>query len=125
MRRVTPKDPKVYYLPNEVNMSKSVHKEVVNKLEEVLEIVKELPQGYQYKVRELCACVETVVSMYDDVQRGVIPEVLVKMRNGEPMDEIPEEHHKEQEVESAPVAPAGIEISKPIKQKLVLGSTSL
>lgn len=106
-------------------MTQSVHKEVINKLEEVLEIVKPLPQGYQYKVRELCACIETIVSMYDDVQRGVIPEVLVKMRNGEPLDEIPEEHHKEQEVESAPVAPAGIEISKPIKQKLVLGSTSL
>lgn len=106
-------------------MSKSVHKEVVNKLEELLEIVKELPQGYQYKVRELSACIETIVSMYDDVQRGIIPEVLIKMRNGEPMDEIPEESHKEQEVESAPVAPAGIEISKPIKQKLVLGSTSL
>lgn len=106
-------------------MTKSVHKEVVNKLEELLEIVKELPQGYQYKVRELSACIETVVSMYDDVQKGNIPEVLIKMRNGEPMDEIPEESHKEQEVESAPVAPAGIEISKPVKQKLVLGSTSL
>lgn len=106
-------------------MTKSVHKEVVNKLEELLEIVKELPQGYQYKVRELSACIETVVSMYDDVQKGNIPEVLIKMRNGEPMDEIPEENHKEQEVESAPVAPAGIEISKPVKQKLVLGNTSL
>lgn len=125
MRRVTPKDPKVYYLPKEVNMTKSVHKEVVNKLEEVLQIVKELPQGYQYKVRELCACIETVVSMYDDVQRGIIPEVLIKMRNGEPMDEIPEEHYTEQEVESTPVATAEIDISKPIKQKLVLGSTSL
>ena len=103
----------------------SVHKEVVNKLEELLEIVKVLPQGYQYKVRELSACIETVVSMYDDVQRGIIPEVLIKMRNGEPMDEIPEEHHKEQDVESVPVAPAEIDISKPIKQKLVIGNTSL
>jgi len=104
----------------------SVHKEVVNKLEELLEIVKVLPQGYQYKVRELSACIETVVSMYDDVQRGIIPEVLIKMRNGEPMDEIPEEHHKEQDVESVPVLESETDISKPVKTKLVLGkNTSL
>lgn len=58
----------------------SVHKELLEKLEEVLELVKPLPQGYQYKVRELCSCIETVVSMYDDVQKGIIPEVLIKMR---------------------------------------------
>lgn len=58
----------------------SVHKELIQKLEEVLDVVKELPQGYQYKVCELCSCIETVVSMYDDVQKGIIPEVLVKMR---------------------------------------------
>lgn len=106
-------------------MTQSVHKEVVNKLEEVLKIVEVLPQGYQYKVRELCACVETVVSMYDDVQRGIIPEVLIKMRNGEPMDEIPAEHHKEQVVENTPEAKSDIVASKQIKTKLVLGSTSL
>ncbi len=69
----------------------SVHKELLQKLEEVLEVVKPLPQGYQYKVRELCACIETVVSMYDDVQKGIIPEVLIKMRNGTLLDEVPEE----------------------------------
>lgn len=106
-------------------MSKSVHKEVVNKLEELLEIVKELPQGYQYKVRELSACIETIVSMYDDVQRGIIPEVLIKMRNGEPLDEIPEEHHKEQVEESTPEVPTGLTGSKPVKTKLVLSNTSL
>jgi hypothetical protein len=69
----------------------SVHKELLEKLEEVLELVKPLPQGYQYKVRELCSCIETVVSMYDDVQKGIIPEVLIKMReeNTEVIEPVP------------------------------------
>jgi hypothetical protein len=29
--------------------------------------------------------------MYDDVQKGIIPEVLIKMRNGTLLDEVPEE----------------------------------
>lgn len=56
----------------------TVLKEVQDKLEEVLKLVESLPQGYQYKVRELCSCVETVVSIYDDVQRGIIPEIFLK-----------------------------------------------
>lgn len=63
----------------------TVHKDVIKKLEEVLEIVKPLPQGYQYKVRELCACIETVVGMHDDIQRGIIPEIF------QSKEEIPEE----------------------------------
>lgn len=103
----------------------SVHQEVVNKLEELLVLIKDLPQGYQYKVRELSSCIETVVSMYDDVQRGVIPEVLVKMRNGEPMDEIPAESQTEQIEENTSEVPIGLVGSKPTKTKLVLSRTSL
>lgn len=84
-------------------MSQSVHKELLQKLEEVLEVVKPLPQGYQYKVRELCACIETVVSMYDDVQKGIIPEVLIKIREGTlGYCEVPEESNKIN-IENVPV----------------------
>ncbi len=41
-----------------------------------MEIINELPQGYQYKVREMLSCAETVVSMYDDIQHGIIPDIL-------------------------------------------------
>lgn len=62
-------------------MTESVLKDVQGKLKELQEIVAVLPQGYQYKVRELSACIETVVEMYDDIQRGVIPEILKDIRN--------------------------------------------
>lgn len=77
----------------------SVYDEVLQKLEELLEVVKPLPQGYQYKVRELSACIETVVSMYDDIQKGIIPEIFQKIDSTEiteeVFEEIPEEHIKE------------------------------
>lgn len=77
----------------------SVYDEVLQKLEELLEVVKPLPQGYQYKVRELSACIETVVSMYDDIQKGIIPEIFQKTDSTEiteeVFEEIPEEHIKE------------------------------
>lgn len=85
----------------------SVHDELLKKLEEVLEVVKPLPQGYQYKVRELCACIETVVSMYDDVQKGIIPEVLIKMREEQEMPELIEDN------------------VEPSKTKLTLGDINL
>lgn len=97
----------------------SVHKELVKKLEEVLEVVKPLPQGYQYKVRELCACIETVVSMYDDVQKGIIPEVLIKMREGTLEDEVPQEEQKV--VDTAPEESPAIES----KKKLQIGDIKL
>lgn len=56
----------------------SIHQTIVDKLQEVLDEVQELPAGYQYKIRELCSCIETVVSMYEDVQKGIIPEVFKK-----------------------------------------------
>ncbi|WPK19987.1 hypothetical protein [Salmonella phage SD-1_S14] len=43
---------------------------------DIMEIINELPQGYQYKVREMLSCAETVVSMYDDIQHGIIPDIL-------------------------------------------------
>ena len=74
----------------------SVYDEVLQKLEELLEVVKPLPKGYQYKVRELSACIETVVSMYDDIQKGIIPEIFQKTDSTEEVfEEIPEEHIKE------------------------------
>lgn len=69
----------------------STHSDVITKLEEVLELVKTLPQGYQYKVRELCACIETVVGMYDDIKKGIIPEIF----HVPAAEEIPEERQKE------------------------------
>ena len=56
----------------------SVLQDVQDKLQEVLDTVSTLPQGYQYKVRELCSCIETVVSMHDDIKRGIIPEIFLK-----------------------------------------------
>lgn len=56
----------------------SVLQNVQDKLQEVLDTVSTLPQGYQYKVRELCSCIETVVSMHDDIKRGIIPEIFMK-----------------------------------------------
>lgn len=54
----------------------SVLNDVNDKLKEVMDLVHVLPAGYQYKVRELCSCIETVVSMHDDIQRGIIPEIF-------------------------------------------------
>lgn len=68
-------------------MTESVLKDVQLKLKELQDIVTVLPQGYQYKVRELSACIETVVEMYDDIQRGVIPDILKEMRNADSTDE--------------------------------------
>lgn len=68
----------------------SVLQDVQDKLEEVLDIVSTLPQGYQYKVRELCSCIETVVSMHDDIKRGIIPEIFLKQEVDapEPKEEV-------------------------------------
>lgn len=60
--------------------SATILKEVQERLQGVLDCIKDLPQGYQYKVREMLSCAETVVSMYHDVQSGVIPEILKEMR---------------------------------------------
>lgn len=56
--------------------SKQILIDVQAKLLDVMKIIDELPQGYKYKVREMLSCAETVVSMYDDVQNGVIPDIL-------------------------------------------------
>lgn len=56
----------------------SVLQDVQDKLEDVLKVVSTLPQGYQYKVRELCSCIETVVSLHDDIKRGIIPEIFLQ-----------------------------------------------
>lgn len=69
----------------------SVLQDVQDKLEEVLDIVSTLPQGYQYKVRELCSCIETVVSMHDDIKRGIIPEIFLKQEVDGPGPEPDEE----------------------------------
>lgn len=61
--------------------SAQILKEVQDRLQGVMDCIKDLPQGYQYKVREMLSCAETVVSMYHDVQSGVIPEILKEMRN--------------------------------------------
>lgn len=68
----------------------SVLQDVQNKLEDVLKAVSTLPQGYQYKVRELCSCIETVVSMHDDIKRGIIPEIFLQQEVDGPGPE-PEE----------------------------------
>lgn len=68
----------------------SVLQDVQDKLLEVLDTVSTLPQGYQYKVRELCSCIETVVSMHDDIKRGIIPEIFLKQEVDGPGEE-PEE----------------------------------
>lgn len=64
----------------------TVLQDVQDKLQEVLDVVNTLPQGYQYKVRELCSCIETVVSMHDDIQRGIIPEVFMKQDVDKPAE---------------------------------------
>lgn len=56
--------------------SKQILIDVQAKLLDVMKIIDELPQGYKFKVREMLSCAETVVSMYDDVQNGVIPDIL-------------------------------------------------
>lgn len=61
--------------------SAQILKEVQDRLQGVMDCIKDLPQGYQYKVREMLSCAETVVSMYHDVQSGVIPEILKEMRD--------------------------------------------
>ena len=100
----------------------SVHDAVLKKLEELLDVVKNLPQGYQYKVRELSACIETVVSMYDDVQRGIIPEVLVKMREGT----LTETEEKPTEViEEDTVNPSEPVLAEPKKTKLAVRDINL
>lgn len=71
----------------------SVLQDVQDKLEDVLKAVSTLPQGYQYKVRELCSCIETVVSMHDDIKRGIIPEIFLQQEVDGPGPE-PEEEVK-------------------------------
>lgn len=56
--------------------SKAILKEVQDRLEGVMEVIKDLPAGYKYKVREMLSCAETVVSMYTDVKNGIIPEIF-------------------------------------------------
>lgn len=77
-------------------MSNSVLNDVQTKLKEVQNAVKPLPQGYQYKVRELCACIEILVEMYNDIQNGIIPEVLKEMREQSQSDSLvlPEDQSK-------------------------------
>jgi hypothetical protein len=94
----------------------SVHADVIKKLEEVLELVKDLPQGYQYKVRELCACVETVVSMYDDIQRGIIPEIFQTKE-----DDCEQEESQKEIVDIIPEA----DIIDPNESSLNLGNFDL
>lgn len=60
----------------DADKSNSILIDVQTKLLDVMEIIKDLPQGYQFKVREMLSCAETVVSMYNDVQHGIIPEIL-------------------------------------------------
>lgn len=71
--------------------SEQTLKAVQDKLKEIENLVAGLPAGYRYKVRELGSCIETVVSMYDDVQRGVIPDILKEIRQETPVDN--EVHH--------------------------------
>lgn len=71
----------------------SVLQDVQDKLEDVLKVVSTLPQGYQYKVRELCSCIETVVSLHDDIKRGIIPEIFLQQEVDGPVPE-PEEEVK-------------------------------
>lgn len=60
----------------EPEKSRKILIDVQTKLLDIMEIINELPQGYQYKVREMLSCAETVVSMYDDIQHGIIPDIL-------------------------------------------------
>lgn len=76
--------------------------EVQNRLLHVMDAVKDLPQGYQYKVREMLSCAETVVSMYCDVQHGIIPEVLKK--------DVTEER----------AIPEEVQVTEVVKQKTIL-----
>lgn len=99
----------------------SVHEEVLKKLEELLDVVKDLPQGYQYKVRELSACIETVVSMYDDVQRGIIPEVLVKMSEGT----LPETEETPKEIVEDTLTTSESVLDEPKKTKLAVRDINL
>ena len=69
----------------------SVLQDVQDKLDDVLKAVSTLPQGYQYKVRELCSCIETVVSLHDDIKRGIIPEIFLQQEVDGPEPEEVEE----------------------------------
>lgn len=60
----------------EPEKSKQILIDVQAKLLDVMEIINELPSGYKSKVREMLSCAETVVSMYNDIQHGVIPDIL-------------------------------------------------
>ncbi|EHU8780987.1 hypothetical protein N0S44_000217 [Escherichia coli] len=60
----------------EPEKSRKILIDVQTKLLDIMEIINELPQGYKYKVREMLSCAETVVSMYDDIQHGIIPDIL-------------------------------------------------
>lgn len=61
--------------PQEAN---AVLKNVQNKFLDVMEEIKDLPPGYKYKVQEMLSCAETVVSMYCDIQNGIIPDIFQK-----------------------------------------------
>lgn len=60
--------------------SSAILKDVQERLLGVMDSIKDLPQGYRWKVQEMLSCAETVVSMYNDIQGGTIPEVLQEMR---------------------------------------------
>lgn len=61
--------------------SEKILNDVQLKIKELELIVKKLPAGYRYKVKELGSCIETVVSMYNDIQNGIIPDILKEMRD--------------------------------------------
>lgn len=70
--------------------SRAILTDVQERLLGIMDSIKELPQGYRYKVQELLSCAETVVSMYNDIQGGTIPEILQEMRNEALNELIPE-----------------------------------
>lgn len=62
----------------------------------IMGLVKDLPQGYQFKVREMLSCAETVVSMYNDIQHGTIPDILTEKSEKIEVLEVPAEVKQEE-----------------------------
>lgn len=89
--------------------SKEILKEVQDRLEGVMEVIKDLPAGYKYKVREMLSCAETVVSMYTDVKNGIIPEILQQNDVGESSKDVVEDDAPDvvQEIKNTQVLNAG------------------
>lgn len=96
----------------EPNESKAILIEVQQKLLDVMDSIKDLPKGYQYKVREMLSCAETIVSMYNDIQHGVIPEILTDNVNIEDStEELPKAQHEPQFVREEPKKKAVLDVS--------------